>query len=95
MDRYYFVPKIIEESDKTKRTKEKNKKDTNERQEIQQRIRDLYELGFPQEEALIKIISEFEDSKYRGFFKGWIENAYMQMAKKGYKKLNNDYKSER
>lgn len=50
--------------------------DTSERKAIQLRIRELKDSGFPIEEAIKRLEAEFPNSEYKGFFKGWVENAY-------------------
>lgn len=73
---------ISSESKRSKRKTVKNKADGEYRKKIQNRIRELNKLGFPQEEALIRINSEFSNSKYKEFFQGWVENAYIHIARK-------------
>jgi len=51
-------------------------KDTEKRMEIQARIRQLKDQGFPIEETLTRIRKEFPNTQYEGFFNSWIENAY-------------------
>ena len=50
--------------------------DSDMRMEIQGRIRELKKLGYPKEEALKRLNSEFPDSQFKNFFQSWIENVY-------------------
>ena len=75
---------IYEDSKTNKRKRAENKSDVEHRKEIQKRIRELKKLGYPKEETLIKISSEYSDSKYRGFFMGWVENAYKEKKNRGF-----------
>ena len=50
--------------------------DREERRSIQLRIRELKKLGFPEDQALERIYTEFSDSDKKGFFKTWVENVY-------------------
>lgn len=91
--------KILEEGttgyhiERTAREIEKGKdketsKDTELRISIQKRIMELEKLGFPKEEAIIRLTNEFFDSGYEGFFEGWIENVYNK-AKKNKERAKN------
>ena len=53
-----------------------NSKDTSDRMEIQRRIRELKKMGFPKDEAIKRIKTEFADCKYTSFFESWVENVY-------------------
>ena len=61
---------------------QKSKKQVNRAREIKDRIKELIKLGFPQEEILVRINSEYSNSKLKDFFKKWIEKAYNDQSKK-------------
>ena len=66
------------------RQKEKKKiinKDSRKRIEIHSRIYELKDKGFPKEEALKRITTEFPNSEFEGFFESWIENIYKKNKK--------------
>ena len=67
---------IFEETEYNKSTEQERKADSNNRSLIQIRIRELKDEGCSKEDALKRLKTEFSDSKYIGFFEGWIENAY-------------------
>ncbi len=70
-----------EETPRNRETRQERRVDSNNRTTIQCRIRELKDLGFPKEEVLIRLESEFPNSQYSGYFESWIENAYTE--KKG------------
>ena len=82
---YFYDDLLIEQTKRDKRTQKMRDNDTNERKSIQNRIKELKELGFPKEEALKRLKTEFSESQYMGFFEGWIDNAYK--TKRGQKTM--------
>lgn len=70
-----------EETQRNRDTQQERIADSNNRSTIQSRIRELKELGFPKEEALKRLESEFPNSQYSGYFTSWVDNAYTE--KKG------------
>ena len=72
---------LYEETERNKKKRKKNEEDKDNRMAIQERIRELKKLGFPKEEALIRMNAEFPDSEYKGFFSAWIDNVYKDKNK--------------
>ena len=66
-----------------KKQEDERVNDRNERREIQRRIRELKQLGFPKDQAIERLYSDFPDSEYKGFFESWIENTYGKEQKSG------------
>ena len=82
---YYDWLRKAKDGEKEKKQIIKN--DSNKRLKIHDRIRELKFKGFPQEEALARLHSEFPNSEYKGFFKSWIENVYKEKPKKNLNKI--------
>lgn len=78
-----YIHKVASDMEESRRNKtiREMSNDTKERMRIQQRIQKLKELGFPKEEAVKRLSAEFADSRYKNFFKSWVENAYAKKIK--------------
>ena len=61
---------------------QEKKRQPNRSREIQNRIIELYKLGFPQEQALIRLFSEYSNSKLVDFFEKWVEKGYKEQSEK-------------
>ena len=77
--KYYTTDFIREELTDTKtniKKKKKNAKEADIRKKIHGRIREMKDLGFPKDQALERLNSEFPNSEFSGFFEGWINHVY-------------------
>ena len=75
-----YSSKIIDdlEYEKTKKEQATKKmpKDSSDRVQIQEKIIELVNLGFPKDQILIRIKKEFPNSKHEEFFEPWVEHHY-------------------
>ncbi|MBR3162857.1 MAG: hypothetical protein IKF17_01985 [Clostridia bacterium] len=84
-----------EETPRNKATAKTRKDDTNDRKKIHNMIKELKDLGYPKEEALKKLLSEFPNSRFQGFFEGWIENMYKEKKKSPFRNIIRNESEER